>query len=451
MVQMERMEPNLGTTTMSSLSWLPCNKSFLKPFVLFCGITLVICAFYLRIDNRNVHIYDRSLSRDRATNQSNSFVRKKKEEESARRPGNKIFIALRYKEQLTMATYSFLDLTALAAYGGRQVVLPFVKDSQFRGAPTVKGSETLALYYNVSALNRTIRSRGLGTLISWKEFQDVCQGKLDVLVYFDDTKITKNKKYNRTTPAFFPCNARHRSTVGDLKVERTICVNVFAVDSVEKFENEVIESLPCVGLAQWGGIRRTKFNLEAVVPDRMYFSDAAIFFSSRLLQVARDFIAKSLGPFFVSAHIRAEKILLIRNNFNNSAAVKNCISNLTTLVQGYRNTGRAPIPLFLATDFADYGSSGARAKLPGENAKSLMKILAPLKPIIFQPSTYNLTDRGAVAIVEMNILVSGKRLFVVGGGSFQEWQVNAFLNKNNIDQRVKDKCKNAFCSRLCCL
>ena len=60
-----------------------------------------------------------------------------------------------------------------------------------------------------------------------------------------------------------------------------------------------------------------------------------------------------------------------------------------------------------------------------------------------------LTDRGAVAIVEMNILVSGKRLFVVGGGSFQEWQVNAFLNKNNIDQKAKDKCKNELCKTLC--
>ena len=80
-----------------------------------------------------------------------------------------------------------------------------------------------------------------------------------------------------------------------------------------------------------------------------------------------------------------------------------------------------------------------------------MKILAPLKPIIFQPSTYNLTDRGAVAIVEMNIIVSGKRLFVAGGGSFQEWQVNAFLDKTNIDQKAKGKCKNNLCQRLCCL
>ena len=53
-----------------------------------------------------------------------------------------------------MATNNFLDLTALAAYGERQVVLPFVKNSFFFGEPTKEGFETLALYYNVSALNR---------------------------------------------------------------------------------------------------------------------------------------------------------------------------------------------------------------------------------------------------------------------------------------------------------
>ena len=35
-----------------------------------------------------------------------------------------------------MATNKFLHLTALAVQGGRQVVVPFVKDSQFLGVPT---------------------------------------------------------------------------------------------------------------------------------------------------------------------------------------------------------------------------------------------------------------------------------------------------------------------------
>ena len=77
-----------------------------------------------------------------------------------------------------------------------------------------------------------------------------------------------------------------------------------------------------------------------------------------------------------------------------------------------------------------------------------MNILAPLKPIIFEPSAFNLTDHGAVAIVEMSILSSGKRLFVVGGGSFQWWQASHF-KKTNIDQNVK--CRNELCNTLCCL
>ena len=419
----------------------------------------MICAFYLqttsKIDNGNI-FYDRARSRHRTTNQSSSSVYKKKEKESARRSGRKFFVAFNYWEQLTMATNNFLHLTALAAFGGRQVVLPFVKDSRFYGAPTEKGFETLALYYNVPALNRTLRSRGHGTLISWKEFQEVCQGKLDVLVQFDYTKLTESKEYNRTTRPFFPCKTRRKNIFRDLQAKRTICMNVFAVDSVEKFENDVIERLPCIGLAEWRGSNRQRsfraqFNLTAVVPDRMDFFDATTFFSSRLLQVARDFIAKRLGPFFVSVHIRAENMLAVGSTFNNSTAVKKCISNLTTLVQRYKNASRAPIPLFLATDFADYGSSSKRGILARENAKSLMKIIAPLKPISFQPSAYNLTDHGAVAIVEMNILASGKRLFVVGGGSFQGWQVDIFINKANIDQNAKAKCENALCNRLCCL
>ena len=105
----------------------------------------------------------------------------------------------------------------------------------------------------MSALNRTLRSRGHGTLISWKEFQNVCNGKLDVLVHFDYTSLTKNNKYNRATRAFFPCNVPPRNRFVNLKAERTICMNVFAVNSVEKFENDVIERLPCVGLDLWRG------------------------------------------------------------------------------------------------------------------------------------------------------------------------------------------------------
>lgn len=230
-----------------------------------------------------------------------------------------------------MASNNLLDLTALSAYGERQVVLPLVRNSRFYGEPSKKVFETLALYYNVSALYHTLRLRGHGTLISWREYQELCQGKLDTLVDFDHQHLTGSKTFNRSKREFSPCEVPKSNPFGDLKVERTICMNVCDVDSVEKFENDVIERLPCVGLAHWRGSNtetsfRAQFELPAV-PDRMRSSDVDIFFNSNLLQVARDFIAKRLGPFFVSAHIRTERMLTFGITFNNSVAVKKCISN----------------------------------------------------------------------------------------------------------------------------
>ena len=271
-----------------------------------------------------------------------------------------------------------------------------------------------------------------------------------MLVYFDYTENTQ------VTRPFWPCKDRATNAFGNLKAERTICMNVFAVDSVEKFENEVVKRLPCVGLAQWRGSYakhsyRAQFNLSSVVTQRgMHHGEAPLFFSSKLRYVAQDFIAKKLGTTFFSIHIRTERILKLAKTIRDVTAVKNCISNLTTLVQRHQNASTEHIPVFLAADFADCGSSSRYVKPARKTVKSLMEILAPLKPVLFQPSAYNLTDRGAVAIVEMNILVSGKHLFVVGGGTFQNWIVDEFFKKNGIDQRsFAVKCLSKMCNFFC--
>ena len=213
---------------MAILAALLSNKFFQKAFVLLCGIAVVSLFIYARkikIVNNSQHA--------------------KETDDDLQRNGTKIFIAFNYWEQLTAATNNFLDITALAAYGGRHVVVSFVKNSLFYGSPTKKSFQTLALYYNVTALNGTLRSRGHGTLISWKEFQGICQGTLDVLVHLD------YKRNSQATPPIFSCKDHQRNTFGDFNVRRTICMNVFAVDSVEKFENNVVKRLPCVCLAQW--------------------------------------------------------------------------------------------------------------------------------------------------------------------------------------------------------
>ena len=122
------------------------------------------------IKKNSLGIYRNLKSRHSITEQSLNTSKV----ESAVYQQKKIFLAFHYWEQLTMATNKFLHLTALAVQGGRQVVAPFVKDSQFLGVPTLHRRQlynTLSgLYYNVTALNESLRLHGHGTLINWEGF-----------------------------------------------------------------------------------------------------------------------------------------------------------------------------------------------------------------------------------------------------------------------------------------
>ena len=363
------------------------------------------------------------------------------EVETAVHQQKKLFFAFFYWEQLTMATNNLLHLSALAAQGRRQVVVPFVKDSQFRGVPQSKRKQPyykLGLYYDVTALNESLRLHGYGTLIDWEGFQDVCKGKLDVLVYFHYTNLT-NITSNNLSTSYVPCKLNQKHVFLGIKIGRKICVNANVFHSVQRFEDEIVEKLPCVGIMQWRGTSKTKpfrthFNIESLVDKVLSYVDMGAFFSSKLLRIAQDFIAQRLISNFISVHVRTEQILVTGGNIS---TVKRCLFKLRKRLQSIIQLATVPNPpIFLAADFTKFGSSSETVKPARKHAKSFMKILLPLRPIVFHPSEYKIVDRGAAAIVEMNILSSGSRLFVLGGGSFQLWITTQFLSKN-YNQRSK--------------
>ena len=179
--------------------------------------------------------------------------------------------------------------------------------------------------------------------------------------------------------------------------------------------------------------QRTQFDIESKVPKLLSFRDmASALFSEKLLRVARDFIAQHLTSNFISVHIRTEKILCCGGYIS---TVKSCLFKLRKrLLNVIQVTTVTSPPIFLATDFTAFGSSSKDAMPARKHAKSFMKELLPLRPVSFQPSEYKIVDRGAVAIVEMNILASGRRLFVLGGGTYQTWMTTQFLTKNNYEQ-----------------
>ena len=351
-----------------------------------------------------------------------------------------------------MASNNLLGLTALAAYGERQVVVPFVENSRFSGTPT-KNNKTLAFYYNVKALNNKLRSHGHATLINWEGFQDVCKARLDLLVYIDypDLKVTTN--YSRSAP-FYRCNDRHKTIFKGFNIGKTICMDA-SLDSVQRFENEVVLGLPCVGIFQWRGIghwhssARARFDTSHAVRKKLCYRNISSLFSSKLHHIAENFVAKHLGGFFVSVHIRTE--WLLGKGLNISDLVK-CISFLSARVQSIRDKIGRATPVFLAADFAEFGSSSYKVIPVRKRSESLKKIVAPLKPITFNPSEFKLADCGAKAIVEMEILASGNRLVVLGGGTFQSSIVDQFLKKRKANAWKVDRlsCQSLTGSRHVC-
>ena len=50
--------------------------------------------------------------------------------------------------------------------------------------------------------------------------------------------------------------------------------------------------------------------------------------------------------------------------------------------------------------------------------------------VFLQPHFYNIKDKGAVTIVEMALLISGKQLFLTGGGSFEYTIRKQFMKRS---------------------
>ena len=358
----------------------------------------------------------------------------------------KFYMAFSYSEQLSKATDNLIALAALAVYSGRQVVVPFVNNSQFTATNLNSGTQTLALYYNLSEFNRKLRSHGYSTLVSWKRFQNVCQERLDILVHFIYGKEATSwrRKKNSTQGLVSPCwgKRKHQNFFQGFKIIRTVCVDIAILHgSVDKFHNEVVKGSPCVGIARWTGNGtltsfRTKFPLPLTI--RRPLSKSDFVFNETLLEVTHEFTLKSLSSDYISVHIRSEWILKRSNG--SIPTLVNCFKQLAAQIKDIRTEKhRGYGGVFVAVDFLASGSKTFGVLAARTGARSLIMHLKEMldNPVFFQPDVYNLVDGGSVAIVEMNVLASGSELFLVGGGSFESWVRHQFAKRNNRGYHAK--------------
>jgi len=361
------------------------------------------------------------------------------------RQTKKFYIAFSYWEQMSMATTNLLALAALAVHSGRQVVVPFVHNSKFETLNDQHlKSPTLDLYFNLTAMNNKLRSHGYNDLASFETFQDVCQGKLDLLIYFiygkETTRIKEARKLSSLS--VFPCawsGRQHKEVYLGFQVAKTVCVDAVIVKSIEQFHSNVSKGSPCIGIVEWrgngSGPDRANFPLPPTIHRPLSPVDVS-FFNETLLDIAHNFSSKALDSEFISVHLRTEGILFKGGSIT---MVVNCLKELAAGIQQERDRdqkdGKAMRKVFVAADFSPFGSRDDSVSPARKNSKLLIdefnKQLVNPNLVFFDPHAYNIVDTGSVAIVEINILISGGQYFCLGGRSFQDWTKRLFFRRKN--------------------
>lgn len=347
----------------------------------------------------------------------------------------KFFIAFGFGDQLTWATESLLELAALAKYGERNVVVPFAKNSRLYGTKRDGNTGSLSRYFDLKELNRTLKTHGYGTIVYWEYFQEYCPQQLNVLLTFlypfhHAPKLSVSQKKMLNEAGWTKCYDPDSKELSMFEIRERICINPEVLTSMEKLEQDVLRHAPCVGILLWRGIGpgRAHFTVPSNIspPRRIKY---ALQISQDLKHITKQFVAQKLGDDFVSVHVRSEWIL--RDSGGSVQHVLQCLRQLEAKLKSVKNEiGFKKV--FLATDFSKFGSYSYSIK-PARDGKD--KLLNALHRIINKPETFhpkNIPDRGSVAIAEMSILASGKRLFLVGGGKFEKWTEFQYNEVNKI-------------------
>ena len=359
----------------------------------------------------------------------------------------KFFIGFSFGDQLTRATENLLALAALARYGNRSVAVPFVKDSMFYGTKIDQNAGTLSRYFDLNVLNQQLDSYGYGLFKDWKHFQQSCNQSLDVLLTvlsLDTSKarFSNIQKQLLNKTGWTPCNSKLRETRDRFKgfnINQRICIDPEILTSVQQLETDVLRGSSCVGFVTWRGIGngRCHFPLSSDKVPSPFSVRPEVPFSRKLVEIAQDYALRELGNNYISVHIRSEWVLRYHNS--NITYLLDCFRQLSSRINSTKQkTGLEKI--FLATDFSTFGSQSYSIRPAKEKSEMLHKYLDKLleNRHVFDPRTVELSDRGSIAIVEMKILSAGKKMFLLGGGNFEDWIKDQF-------EKVSDHAAEKIC------
>ncbi|XP_031562579.1 uncharacterized protein LOC116298317 [Actinia tenebrosa] len=366
----------------------------------------------------------------------------------------KFIFAFRYYEQLGRATNNLLALTSWAKYRGSLVVSPFVNNSRMSGLSRgvshfLRATSTMRFgpldeYYNVPKLNQNLQKHGYGTLASFVDFENECHHRLNIVIHFlysDPDSLKDAAEWYRKTfkemrviyskakvDGWLPCPfVRHSRLQKQLrfKVSRYVCVDPDIIRTPEELEEKVIQSRQCVGVVLWKGTGKSRTHFPLASPISHPLSPSDVDFNPTLVKIAKDFVREKIGSNFIAIHVRIERHYSRLGMNVTYRCMKKLINRITEARKHFKIN-----KIFLASDLPVYGSDTFKPQdsLLKDREVLLNFLLKELDfPITYKP--VQIYDTGSIAIIEMNILAAGEKIYTLGGGNFQEWILNLFRKK----------------------
>ena len=231
---------------------------------------------------------------------------------------------------------------------------------------------------------------------------------------------------------------------------KQFCINPTIVTDWKALEKDIVRDAKCLNNVLWRGIGGGKY--------RSYFTERDLKFSHTAIQYAlkpskpiqnemERFRKEFLSDPFIAIYLRAELILIPSSyDFN---LLRKCIDVIVEVVQALK-TASGLYHVFVASDMSKHGSESLlkyvnTAKLDHNPIPEIFEsFVSRIGGVMYNynASTSEITDRGAIALVDLTTLTHAQYLITAGSekmSSFLRSVIGTFLANHRHDKELWSK------------
>ena len=374
-----------------------------------------------------------------------------------------IFVFSEYTEQMSMSMLSVLSLCGQAQFGDRKVVRPFIQNARF----TSKESDSLGILFDLNHLDYLLDQAGYSPMVDKQEYKTKCKS-IDpnhVTIHFlYSGTVTKlwNKGFFKVTDEFYDSIFEKTKATGwtecsflDKRIGITpstkqFCINPTIITDWKVVERDIVGGATCLNICLWRGIGGGKYR-SYFTENNLNFPHTAIHHALKPSLPIQNEVSRFRKEFlpnpFIAVYVRAELVLLPHQY--NMEVLKDCIDVVIEVVDALKTISGIS-HVYVASDMSKQGSKSlvkyvARAKLDHNPFPEIFTSLVSRTGGVFynyNASTSEITDRGAVALVDLTILKQAQYLVTAGQedmSSFVRWVIGTFLATHRDDKELWSK------------